>query len=214
MSERYTRPNAESSALILIDVQRDFYEDDAPARIDGTSEVIPAMADLASAFRERNLPIVHVVRLYLADGSNVDIVRRSAIEEGERIVSPGSAGSQIAPPLLPDETELAFEELLAGSFQELGPREHVMYKPRWGAFYETRLEQHLRDMEVDTLVFAGCNFPNCPRTSMYEASERDFRVAMVSDAMSGVYERGVKECRNIGVTVRDMDETMKWLSGQ
>jgi nicotinamidase-related amidase len=70
VGDPYTSPHAGSAALILIDVQRDFYEDDAPARIEGTSKAIPAMADLASAFRARGLPIVHVVRLYLPDGSN------------------------------------------------------------------------------------------------------------------------------------------------
>ena len=78
-----------------------------------------------------------------------------------------------------------------------------MYKPRWGAFYHTELERHLRESGSNTVVFAGCNFPNCPRTSIYEASERDFRMVLVSDAMSGVYDRGIEECRAIGVAVRD-----------
>lgn len=42
-------------------------------------------------------------------------------------------------------------------------------------------------------MFAGCNFPNCPRTSIYEASERDFRTVLVRDAISGLYERGEHE---------------------
>jgi nicotinamidase-related amidase len=48
-------------------------------------------------------------------------------------------------------------------------------------------------------VFCGCNFPNCPRTSIYEASERDFRTVIVEDAISGLYERGHQELINIGV---------------
>ena len=76
LDDRYTRPLADSAALVLIDVQRDFYADDAPMRIDGTSAAIPAMAKLARAFRRRGLPIMHVVRLYQPDGSNADLVRR------------------------------------------------------------------------------------------------------------------------------------------
>jgi nicotinamidase-related amidase len=87
-----------------------------------------------------------------------------------------------------------------------------MYKPRRGAFYGTRLQAHLRDTGVDTLVFAGCNFPNCPRTSVYEASERDFRVVLAADAMSGVYDQGATECRRIGVSVWNVAETVKWLA--
>jgi nicotinamidase-related amidase len=210
----YTRPLAASATLVLIDVQRDFLDipgDDAPMPVEGTGAAIPAMAKLAIAFRRRGLPIVHVVRLYRPDGSNVDLVRRQSIEQGARIAAPGSAGCQIAAELLPNAVELDHELLLAGGFQQVGPAEHVMYKPRWGAFYDTDLDRHLRESGTTTLVFAGCNFPNCPRTSIYEASERDFRIVLVSDAISGLYDRGVEECRAIGVEVLESSETLDWL---
>jgi nicotinamidase-related amidase len=211
MIDPYTQPRSGSAALVLIDVQRDFYADDAPLPIEGTKTAIPAMARLATEFRDRALPIVHVVRLYRADGSNADLVRKQAIEKGARYAVPGSVGSQIAEELLPNPVELDHELLLSGELQQVGPREHVIYKPRWGAFYQTKLEQHIRDTGSDTLVFAGCNFPNCPRTSIYEASERDFRIVLVSDALSGLDDRGVKESRAMGVDVRDLSATLDWL---
>jgi nicotinamidase-related amidase len=213
-NDRYTRPLARSAALVLIDVQRDFLDipgDDAAMPVDGTRAAIPAMAKLATAFRERGLPIVHVVRLYQRDGSNVDMVRRQSIEQGARIALPGSSGSQIPVELVPNVVELDHELLLAGGFQRIGTTEHVMYKPRWGAFYDTNFDRHLRESGANTLVFVGCNFPNCPRTSIYEASERDFRIILVSDAMSGLYDRGIEECRAIGVDVRNLSETLDWL---
>lgn len=82
----------------------------------------------------------------------------------------------------------------------------MIYKPRWGAFYETPLKRHLEKAEVNTLVFCGCNFPNCPRTSIYEASERDYRIVLVSDAISGLYERGEREMQNIGVQLMTVEE--------
>lgn len=214
MDDPYTRPLADSAALVLIDVQRDFYADDAPMPIEGTQAAISAMAKLTTAFRARGLPIVHVVRLYRPDGSNVDRVRRRVIEQGGRVAAPGSHGSQIAPELLPNTVELDHELLLSGGVQQVGPAEHVIYKPRWGAFYHTELERHLRERGSTTLVFAGCNFPNCPRTSIYEASERDFRIVLVADAMSGLYDRGIQECRGIGVEVQDVSTTVKWLAGR
>src|ERR1700756_3371798 len=214
-NNRYTRPLARSAALLLIDVQRDFLDtpgDDAAMPVDGTRAAIPAMAKLATAFRERGLPIVHVIRLYQPDGSNVDLVRRQSIEQGARIAVPGSAGSQIAAELLPNVVELDHELLLAGGLQRVGTAEHVMYKPRWGAFYDTDLDRHVRESGSNTLVFAGCNFPNCPRTSIYEASERDFRIVLVSDAISGLYDRGIEECRAIGVEVLELSKTLDWLA--
>ena len=91
--------------------------------------------------------------------------------------------------------------LLNGQFQQIGPQEWVLYKSRWGAFYQTQLEPFLHQLQVNTLIFGGCNFPNCPRTSIYEASERDFRLVLAQDAMSGLYEKGLQELNGIGVTV-------------
>ena len=95
-----------------------------------------------------------------------------------------------------------------GELQTIGPAEWIMYKPRWGAFFRTRLEQHLRSLQVSTLVFAGCNFPNCPRASIYEASERDFRIVVLADALSGLYPVGRKELENIGVRIVDTEECL------
>ncbi len=88
----------------------------------------------------------------------------------------------------------------------------VIYKPRWGAFYETPLEAHLRDRRVSTLVFCGCNFPNCPRTSIYEASERGFRIVLVEDAISGLYDRGREELQNIGVRLMGTGKVVEALA--
>ena len=59
----------------------------------------------------------------------------------------------------------------------------------------------------------GCNFPNCPRTSIYEASERDLRIMLVSDAISGLYDQGRSELENIGVVIADTDACLAWLHG-
>jgi nicotinamidase-related amidase len=181
-----------ASTLLTIDVQGDFYKPGAPALIEGTAERLPEMQRVVNAFRAAGRPIVHVVRLYLADGSNAEPVRRELVT-ATSVVRPGTEGSRLAPELLsPDAPEPDPDFLLAGHLQGVGPLEWVMYKPRWGAFYETTLEDHLRSHRVETLVLVGCNFPNCPRTTLYEASERDFGTVLVSDAVSGVYDVGLR----------------------
>lgn len=128
-------PHWSRSALVSVDVQNDFTLPGAPLEIPGTSKMLSGVAALLDAFRRRARPIVHVVRLYLEDGSNVDLCRRS-------------------------------------------------------------------------MVFCGCNFPNCPRTSIYEASERDFRLVVASDAIAGICDLGIKELQNIGaapLTVREIE---------
>jgi nicotinamidase-related amidase len=106
----------------------------------------------------------------------------------------------LASEILPQEGILLDTDLLLShGIQTIGANEVVVYKPRWGAFYNTPLEHYLRKQNISTLIFCGCNFPNCPRTSIYEASERDFRIVVVDDAVSGLYDQGRIEMRNIGV---------------
>jgi nicotinamidase-related amidase len=198
VSDAYTTPDFAASALVTIDVQRDVL-DGAPLEVAGTSAALENINRLASAFRPAGRPIVHVVRLYERDGSNVDLCRRDAVQRGLRVLAPGAPGSQLATEILTDaDLTLDAQTLLAGGIQRLGPSEVAIYKPRWGAFYATPLEDHLRELGVSTLVFCGCNFPNCPRASIYEASERDFRIVVACDALSGLYERGENELANIG----------------
>jgi nicotinamidase-related amidase len=197
----YTRPDFGSMALITIDMQNDFLKGQ-PLEIPGTSEILPQMQKLAETFRRARQPVIHVVRLYKRGGSNADLCRRSAVEQGATFVCPGTSGAELAPPLLPaQESRLDAELLLSGAAQPLGQNEWAIYKPRWGAFFGTSLEEHLRSLDVTSLAFAGCNFPNCPRASIYEASERDFRIVLVEDAISGLYDRGRDEMESIGVVL-------------
>jgi|SRR5947209_15531972 len=198
-ADRHTAPDFAASALITIDTQRDVL-DGQPLEIPGTTAALPAIQRLLEAFRRAQAPIVHIVRLYRSDGSNVDLCRRGLVEDGAAILAPDSEGSELAPGLLADGSRrLDVDLLLAGGIDEVGGSEVVIYKPRWGAFFRTPLEAHLRTRDVSTLVFCGCNFPNCPRTSIYEASERDFRIVLATDAISGLYERGERELAAIGV---------------
>lgn len=198
---KYTDPDWENSALLTIDVQNDFTLPQAPAEIPGTMEVVPALSSLAGAFRSADRPIVHVVRLYRPDGSNVDACRREAVEEGASLaVRPGGDGAELMEELKPSpDVRLDADALLGGKMQEIGVSEWIMYKPRWGAFFETPLHEHLRGLGVNTLVIGGCNFPNCPRATIYEASERDYRIVVVRDAVSGTHERGTRELESMGV---------------
>lgn len=208
----YLAPDFSSAALITIDTQVDTL-DGQPLEIAGTSAAVPRVAALAAAFRKAGRPIIHIVRLYRRDGSNVDLCRRSAVEAGVAVLAPGSSGSQLAPGIVERPRSFALDAtaLLDGLPQEVGPGEIVIYKPRWGAFYATPLEGHLRNSGATTVVFCGCNFPNCPRTSIYEASERDFRIVLADDAISGLYDRGRQELESIGVRLMRTAEIIQSL---
>jgi nicotinamidase-related amidase len=214
MPNESTPPDFGRSALITIDTQIDTL-DGQPLEIPGTSAVLPSIASLCQTFRDHRLPIVHVVRLYLADGSNAEPFRKTLVSGKVPVLRPGHPGRCIAPAILGSQApELDDDLLLRGEIQRLGSNEVAIYKPRWGAFYRTPLESYLEHNDVDTLVFAGCNFPNCPRASIYEASERDFRIVLAQDAISGFYEKGHEELIGIGVAVMEAQQIARSITGK
>lgn len=207
----YILPDFSSAALITIDMQQDTL-DGQPLEIPGTTALLPTLKSLLQSFRAAGKPIIHLIRIYQPDGSNVDLCRREQVEQGIPMLLAGSSGCELASELLPDQScRLHTQLLLTGQIQHVGPHEVVIYKPRWGAFYQTPLETYLRQYGISTIIFTGCNFPNCPRTSIYEASERDFRVVVVEDAISGIYERGKEELRNIGIIIAKAKEVREYL---
>ena len=210
----YTAPERGRAALLTINGQRDFTLPGSTLKACGVGRALPAMRSLAQAFRDRGAPVFHAVRLYRPDGSNVDIFRRSAVEEGLRILMPGTFGAELVEEIKPEpQVRLDPEALLDGQFQEIGTQEWIFYKPRWGAFHKTTLAARLRALEVSTLVICGCNFTTSGRATVYEAGARDFRVILVTDALSGSCEESVCELGRIGVYLMDAATCLDWLAG-
>src|SRR5258706_1615289 len=171
----YLSPERQRVALLTIAAQRDFFLPNSPAKVGGSMAVVPSMVRLVEGFRQRGRPIVRGIRLYRCDGSNVELCNRASIEEGQRIVMPGTLGAELVDRLKPDQQQrLDSSQLFEGKLQELGRHEWIMYQPRWSAFYQTPLEDHLRHLGVTTLVISGCNFPNGPLATVYAACNRDF----------------------------------------
>lgn len=199
--EDLTTPLFRTSALVTVDFQGDVLPGGTFAR-PANGPILANLSELAGIFRDRGKPIVHVVRIYLEDGSNADLCRREKLRGGLPLFRPGTPGVQVAPELLPAGNHSLDEDLLlAGGIQHVGLLEKIIYKPRFGSFYRTPLEGLLRSMDVDSLVVGGSNFPNCPRVTLFEASERDFRLVALSDGLSLFDGRDHREMEGIGVHV-------------
>jgi nicotinamidase-related amidase len=197
--DQFTLPEYDRAALITIDVQNDTL-DGGTFTVPGTSTILPQISRLCRTFRDAGRPIVHVIRIYTPGAADADRCRRHSLLAGKPILLKGSSGRRPAEPLLPGKDIRIDDDLLmSGAIQPIGPQEAIVFKPRWGAFYRTPLEAHLREGHVSTLVFCGSNYPNCPRTSIYEASERDFRITAAVDAISGLAQSDISGLETIGV---------------
>ena len=114
----YLSPERNRVALLTIDAQRDFCMSSGRGKAGCSAPFTAAMTRLTEGFRAKGRPIVHVVRLYRCDGSNVELCNRASIEEGQRIVMPGTSGAELLTGLKPDQDQrLDASLLLDGKFQ-------------------------------------------------------------------------------------------------
>ena len=91
------------------------------------------MSQVLHAFRSAHKPIIHVIRIYNTDGSNVDLCRRRAITElGNKLVIAGTQGAELVDELKPSSSKVTLdtELLLKGKLQQVARKEWIMYKPR------------------------------------------------------------------------------------
>ncbi len=210
----YCVPHKGTAALLTLSAQQDFLRSGSPFRASGAHRVLPALARTVRGFRAQGAPLFHAVRLYRPDGSNVDACRRQAVEEGLRVFMPGTMGVELLDEVRPDAAmRLDAPGLLDGGFQALGEAEWAFYRPRWGAFHDTALETRLRALGITTLVVCGFNFTTALRATIYEASARDFRIVLVSDAIGNGSEAAVQELARIGVYLMPSSCCLDWLAG-
>ena len=171
------------SALIIIDMQRDFLEPGGFGAALGndvsklSAAVGPCKAVLAAA-RNHGMLVIHTReghRPDLTDAPPHKVVRGDpATRIGApgpmgRILVRGEAGHDIIPELYPSANE------------------PVIDKPGKGAFYQTDLDLMLRNRGIDTLLVCGVTTEVCVNTTVREANDRGYRCIVLSDCCASYF---------------------------
>ena len=171
------------SALVVIDMQRDFVEPGGFGASLGNDVTqlhgaIAPIAALLAAWRARGWPIVHTREAHRADLSDCPPAKRLRGAPGLRIgdVGPmgrlliaGEPGADIVPALAPHAGEL------------------VIDKPGKGMFWATGLHEMLQGLGVTHLVFTGVTTEVCVQTSMREANDRGYECLIVEDGTASYF---------------------------
>jgi len=211
----YLSPERHRIALLTIDAQRDFMSPQSPACVGGAMAAIPQIERLVAAFRKLHAPIVHMVRLYRCNGSNVDLCNRAWVEAGGRVAMPGALGAELIDALKTDPgMRLQPDLLFEGRMQQAGPGscEWICYKPRLSAFFKTPLEAHLQAAGITTVVICGADFPASPRATAYDAINRDLRIVLAVDAITGASDAAFDELAPLGVNLMSSAKLLEWLA--
>ena len=172
-----------STAVIVIDMQRDFIEEGGFGAALGNDvsrleAIVPTVAALLAVARAGGVPVIHTRECHKPDLSDCPPAKRDRgdprLRIGDigpmgRILVAGEPGAQIIPALAP----------VAG--------ERVFDKPGKGAFYGTDLSAHLTRLGVTTLVFAGVTTEVCVQSTMREANDRGYECLLIEDATESYF---------------------------
>lgn len=172
-----------STALLIIDMQRDFIEPGGFGAMLGNDvsllrRAIDPIHALLFAFRSAGLLVLHTReghRPDLSDAPPSKLARgKSETKIGDagpmgRILIRGEAGHDIIPELYPR----------AG--------EPVIDKPGKGSFCQTDLELILKNRGVRTLIVCGVTTEVCVHTTVREANDRGFECLVPSDCAASYF---------------------------
>ncbi|MGF6770910.1 nicotinamidase-related amidase [Paraburkholderia sp. GAS199] len=171
------------TALIVIDMQRDFIEPGGFGESLGNdvtllAEIVPTVAALLDFARRHGWLVVHTRESHAPDMSDCPPAKHARGAPDTRIGDHGPMGRI----LIRGEPGNAIIDALAPVAGEL-----VIDKPGKGAFYATRLGEELAMRGITHLFFAGVTTEVCVQTSMREANDRGYDSLLIEDATASYF---------------------------
>jgi nicotinamidase-related amidase len=171
------------TALIVIDMQRDFIEPGGFGETLGNNvkllaAIVPTVKKLLDTCRKAGITIIHTREAHRPDLSDLPPAKLNRGNPKHRIGDPsamgriliaGEPGNDIVPGCAPL------------------PGEIVIDKPGKGAFYATALGDILRLRGTTHLLFAGVTTEVCVQTTMREANDRGYDSLLIEDATESYF---------------------------
>ena len=171
------------TALVMIDMQRDFVEPGGFGESLGNDvglleRVVRPARELLDWARASGLLVVHTRECHRPDLSDCPPAKRlrgaPTLRIGDlgpmgRVLIDGEPGADFVPSLVP----------LAGEIE--------IVKPGKGAFYRTPLQDMLQSRGITHLVFGGVTTEVCVQTTMREANDRGYDSLLIEEATGSYF---------------------------
>ena len=155
------------TALLVIDVQREYFDPDGPAFVEHAADILGTINELVDGFHARGLPVIFIKHMNRADGSDAGRMADFGGSDEESSFVEGTPRVEL------------LAELHAG------PADPVVVKRRYSAFRGTDLEAILHTAGVRAVVICGLMTSFCCETTARDAHGRDYEVLFAADANEG-----------------------------
>lgn len=149
--------------LLVIDLLNDFLDHWDRQKVE---MLVSNTNRLASAFRERQFPVIWVRQEFRADLSDAFLEMRDRRVE---LCIEGTRGAQLHSDL------------------DCWPDDSIIVKKRYSAFFRTGLDDLLLRSGVSEITICGINTHACVRMTAIDAYQRDIRVVLASECI-GSYD--------------------------
>jgi nicotinamidase-related amidase len=159
--DKITRAN---TALLVIDMERDFVDEGAPCEAQGAREIIQIINSLAGWARAHELTIIWSQEMHRPDRSDYGI----ELEFEPVHCLEGTRGCDLV-----DGLSVAADDY------------RVIAKRRYDCFMGTDLNLLLRCKRIENLVCCGVLTNICVLSTVLTARNMDYRVLLPSDALAG-----------------------------
>jgi nicotinamidase-related amidase len=165
----------QSTALVVVDMQKAFLEPGTPLYIETPSEILDGIKELLNECRKSGMTVVFT-RVYHDDidqGIYPDLFPDHFVN-GRPILVRNSEIFEIIPALRPRDDDI------------------IIDKPRYSAFYKTNLDDILKSKRIDTLIIVGLATNVCCESTARDAFFRDYKVLFISD-LNVTYDKALHE---------------------
>ena len=154
-----------NTALLIIDMERDFLDQGAVQETPGGRGLIPTINVLSAWARAHGLPVIFTYEMHRADRSDYGI----ELEYDPVHCLEGTDGCALVAGL----------ETAPGDYKITGKR-------RYDAFRGTDLDLLLRSKHVENLICCGVTTHVCVMSTVFTARNLDYRVLLLRDAVAAV----------------------------
>jgi nicotinamidase-related amidase len=172
-----------ATALVVIDMQRDFLEPGGFGELLGNDvsllgRIVEPLRQVLAAARSVGMLVIHTREGHRSDLSDCP---QTKLERGRLDLGIGSPG--------PKGRILVRGEQGHDIVDELRPvaGEVVLDKPGKGSFYATDLEHVLRNAGISSLIVTGVTTEVCVHTTVREANDRGFECLVLEDCVASYF---------------------------